>query len=250
MTLIATAISQYGIVHAADGRLTSYPQHVTAGRRVFALGFASAALSVTGRYEVGGAALDEWMLAAIEEYRLTTERPTLSAFAARLRERLIPHTNPHHRRMIQVAGYAEEGQYAHPELYFLRNIPGKAPDGTYCEPSGEFHLTEDFWSRDYLSDETRATVDSGGAHIYYNGFPSERLAYMMLHRRIHDFYRQVWSSSRRFRSPSSLEEMAVFVELTLNATAAFLGSGDHHGDRSQLGLQLEIIPAPPNAIRL
>jgi hypothetical protein len=57
MTLILTAISEYGIIHSTDPRLSTYPRHVTVGRRVFALGFADAALSVTEGYEIGGEVL-------------------------------------------------------------------------------------------------------------------------------------------------------------------------------------------------
>ena len=250
MTLIATAISKYGIIHAADSRLTTYPSHVTAGPRVFALGFASAAVSVTGGYEVDGLPLDGWMVKAVDDYRLTAELPTLSGFAECLRERLSPQSQPRHRRMIHVAGYSNDGHQAHPEHYFVRNVRQKTRDGRYGRPGGRFHVTEEFWTRDYLDRDTRETIASGGAHIYLNGYPAERIAYMLLNQRIHGFYQEIWASSSRYRRPRSLIELARFIELSLDATATFLGVGDHADGRMTSPLEVKLIAPPVNVANL
>jgi hypothetical protein len=249
MTLIATAISRYGIVQAVDARLTSHPQHLTPGRRIFSVGFASASLSVTGSYSVDGRALDEWVVGAIDDYERSTNRPTLRGLAERLRDRL-PLAAPIHRRMIHLAGYATDGDHAHPELYFLRNFHGTTPEGDYDEPGVEFFVNEQFWTRDHRNQEVSETLASGGAQLYLNGAPQTRIAYRLLNQRLHDFYRQLWSSSKLFRSPQTLQEIATLVDLDLRVTAAFLGSAHHQVTSAPNGPEIELIPAPSNAVEL
>jgi hypothetical protein len=251
LTLIATAISQYGIVQAADPRLTSYPHHIAAGQRIFRLGFLNAILSVTGRYAVAGEPLDRWMAAAIDDYERTTSRPSLSAFVEQLRERLTRQRDPISRRAIHIAGYVGSGRHAHAELYYLRNIRGRAPDGSYGRPGREFIVSEEFWSQDYSREETRDTLREGGARMYLDGYPEKRIGYMLLHKRIHDFYQQLWrSGSKTFRSPRSLEDIASLVELDMRVAATFLIAGDYGWRRTEHSLEVEVIPAPGNTISI
>ena len=250
MTLIATAISQYGIVLAADSTLTSYPRHFAPGRRVFKLGFGNAALSVTGGYEVAGEPLDQWMTAAIDDYQRTARRPNLSAFVEQLRERLTLQRDPIRRRAIHVAGYVGDGTRAHPEVFYVRNIRGRAADGGYGRPGREFMVSEVFWSLDYSRLETRDALREGGARMYLDGFAEKRIAYMLLHKRIHEFYGQLWrSGSKMFRRPRSLEDIASLVELDMRVAATFLVTGDNGLGRAGGSLEVEVIPAPANAIR-
>jgi hypothetical protein len=250
MTLIATAISQYGIVLAADPTLTSYPRHFAPGRRVFKLGFGNAALSVTGGYEVAGEPLDQWMAAAIDDYKRTAERPSLNAFVEQLGERLTLQRDPIGRRAIHVAGYVGDGTRTHPEVYYLRNIRGRSADGGYGRPGRKFIVSEVFWSLDYPRAETRAALRDGGARMYLDGFPEQRIAYMLLHLRIHEFYEQLWrSGSRMFQRPRSLEDIASLVELDMRIAATFLMTGDNGLGRAGDSLEVEVIPAPANATR-
>jgi hypothetical protein len=250
MTLIATAISQYGIILAADPSLTSYPRYFAAGRRVFNLGFGNAALSVTGGYEVAGERLDQWMEAVIDNYKRTATQASLSAFVEQLCERLTAQRDPIRRRAIHVAGYVGHGTRAHPEVYYLRNIRGSAADGGYGRPGREFIASEVFWSLDYRGEETRDTLREGGARVYLDGFPDKRIAYMLLHKRIHDFYEQVWrSGSKMFHRPRSLEDIAALVELDMRVAATFLVSDDHRLGRAGDSLEVEVLPALANANR-
>jgi hypothetical protein len=251
LTLIATAVSQHGIVHAADPTLTSYPRHIAAGRRIFKLAFASGALAVTGRYTIGGKPLDEWIVGEIDAYAHVTSEPTLSDFAEWLRQRLSHLPDPISRRAIHLSGYANEGKRVHPEVHYIRNVSGRAHDGGYGRPSRQYLASEEFWSSDYARDETRETLGQGGARMYLDGFPAKRVEYMLLHKRIHDFYRQLWQSSESFRSPRSLGEIASLVELDMRVTATFLGAGTaHHPPPVVTGPEMGITPAPVNAVRL
>jgi hypothetical protein len=251
MTLLATAVSRHGIVQAADPRLTSYPNHIAAGQRIFRLEFLNAMLSITGAYVVAGEPLDQWVAGAIDDYRRTAEQPRLNAFVEKLRERLTQERDRIQRRVIHVAGYVGDGARAHPEVYYLRNIRRTAPDGSYGRPGREFIVSEEFWSMDFSRAETRDTLREGGARMYLDGFPEKRIAYMLLHKRIHDFYGQLWrSSSKVFRRPRSLKDIAGLVELDMRVAATFLPTGGSASRGAENSLEVAVIPAPLNAIRL
>ena len=245
MTLIATAISRHGIVLAADPNLTSRTEQSGNGPRVFRLEFLEAAMSVTGGYEVGGVPMDRWMAAAIGEYQQTATHPSLKAFVDHLRRRLTLLRDPVRRRAIHVAGYVGEGSQAHAEVYYLRNIHGRAHDGSYGPAKRAFIANEEFWNRDYPREETQDTLREGGARMYLDGLPEKRIAYMLLHQWTHDFYRQLWTGSTMFHRPGSLQDIASLVELDLRIAGTFLGARDHGSHRSGDRLEVEMIPAPP-----
>src|SRR5438132_1473193 len=70
VTLIVTAITNHGIVHASDSNLTADEGRVLAGRgtKVFRLGFTEAAVSVAGAFSVARERMDKWMPDAITAY--------------------------------------------------------------------------------------------------------------------------------------------------------------------------------------
>jgi hypothetical protein len=249
MTLIATAISAHGIVQAANPRLTSYPDKFVPGPRVFKLTFLNATLAVTGGYEVAGTPLDRWIVATIDQYKRTADPPSLRGFVEHLRQSLTPQPAPIHRRVIHVAGYVRGRTRTHPEVYYLRNIRGRAPDGSYGRPGREYIVDEHFWTFDYLRKDTKMTLREGGARMYLDGFPRNRIAYMVLHQRLHEFYRQIWQTSTRFRSPRSIEDIRALVELDMRATETFLGPRIQHL-RMPSPLDIELIPAPANSAKL
>jgi hypothetical protein len=152
--------------------------------------------------------------------------------------------------MIHLAGYATDGDRAHPEMYFVRNFRGSSPLGYYDEPGAEFFVSEEFWSRDYRSEQNRETVASGGAHLYLNGSPKTRIAYLVLNQRLHDFYRQTWAASKRFRSPRTLQELATLIEIDMRLTSAFLGSIGKKVNADPAQIEMELIPAPSGALQL
>ena len=251
MTLIATAISRYGIVQAADPNLTSYPDRFVAGQRIFRLDFLNATLAITGGYAVAGVPLDQWTIAAIDDYKRKAKRASLKGLVDQLRIGLTREGNPRHRRVIHAAGYVrDEKRRFHPEVYYLRNIRGRTPDGGYGRAGREFTLSEEFWSLDYSRTETQDTLREGGFRMYLDGFPERRIAYMLLHLRIHDFYQQVWQSSKVFRRPRSLDDIAALVDLDMRVAAAFLASAEHGSRRGVDSLEVEVIPAPAGSLKL
>ena len=86
--------------------------------------------------------------------------------------------------------------------------------------------------------------------MYLDGFPEKRIAYMLLHLRVHEFYGQVWrSGSKMFHRPHSLEDIASLVELDMRVAATFLMTGDNGLGRPGDSLEVEVISPPANAIR-
>jgi hypothetical protein len=250
MTLIATAISKHGLVHAAVAGLTSYPKHQTNGKRVFRLGFLNAAMTVTGGYVVDGREpLDEWIPTALEQYAQTAEAPTVGGFAEYLTERLTPQPNPLHRRMIHIAGYVEDNNVSHPVHYFVRNVLTTKRDGSYGRAGRSFFVSEEYWTRDHRNPDIRNAIAAGGAHVYLNGFPDCRISYLALHQRMHDLYQRMWSASRHFHPPRSLEDLAAFLALDLRGTVAFLGTGKRDGQAMDgMTVEVDSIPAPARAV--
>lgn len=250
MTLIATTISKHGIIHASDSNLTSPSGAITSGKKVFRLGFVEGAVSVAGAYGVSRQPMDVWMQAAIDEYA-QNEGPALRGFAEFLRQRLTVQADPTRSSLLHVAGYVEAEGRSWPEFHFVRNIEGMNPDGSYGAPKREFDVSEDFWTRDYQQKETKEAVASGGAQLYFNGFPDGRIAYLAVNRQLQDFYRQVWSRPGwRFRAPHTLDELARFVELDIRIICTLFQSSDYPSAYIGGEVQVEKIPAPANAVSL
>jgi hypothetical protein len=87
MTLIATVISNLGIIQASDSNLTRSRGPVGTGLKAFRLGFADGALALAGAYSVGTESMDNWLPACITSYSASAT-PSLRGFASHLAARL------------------------------------------------------------------------------------------------------------------------------------------------------------------
>ena len=148
MTLIATQVSQYGIVLATDSNLTdSAYRFARQSRKNFELPHQRGGLSVAGCWSVDGVPMDEWMPRFIARPE-TFAGGSLAAFAGHLRMALESEMLPAEKRlgsMIHIAGYAREGDGFHPEFYFVRNFEKSEDDGRYSGISDTFASDEHFW---------------------------------------------------------------------------------------------------------
>jgi len=147
VTLIATAISRYGVIHAADSNLTDPATGESSkGQKVFGLGFMNGGLAIAGTYDIEGKPMDTWMPAFIN----ACGKPTLRGFAKSLAERLTQVVGDSRLLLVHIAGYVDEGDTAHPELFFVRNFRTIDPiNGAYVGRLSAFQLSEDFWNRDF-----------------------------------------------------------------------------------------------------
>src|SRR6266704_3330599 len=227
MTLIATVISNHGIIQASDSNLTSSSGSVGAGPKVFRLGFADGALALAGAYAVGTERMDNWLPACIASYSASAA-PSLSGFANHLAAQLESSPTPGKARLFHIAGYAHGAGGVHPEFYFVRNIQDiNVTTGAYEGVTSNYQVTEDFWTRDYLQAPAGMFV-AGGSQRYFNGYPSGRIAYLGAMRKLQEFYEQVWHKpSWKFRRPASLDELAAFVRLELETINTLFTSSDY-----------------------
>ena len=143
MTLIRTVIAPFGIIQASDSNL-SRKQVDLFGRRivspagevkkVFALGFANAAVAVCGPYRVGRIGMDRWMPRFIRTYA-RTNTPTLRGFAERLKTELEPLLGLGNDCLYHIAGYAWQDGSWRPQMWFVTNVGGiDNSTGNYVGP--------------------------------------------------------------------------------------------------------------------
>jgi len=253
MTLIATHISKFGIVQASDSNLTAGTQTAGPGKKVFDLPFAVGALAVAGTYSVGGREMDAWMSDCIDAYG-KGPNPNLPAFAEHLRARLSTELTGDERdelTLVHISGYVDGLEGAHPVLLFVNNIRGLNADGTYIGPgTKECQLTEDFWARDYpTNNNTRLAMATGGWHSYFNGFPEGRIAYLVLTRRLGAFFAETRSvPGWKFRVPKSLEELGAVIELELRTMDVLFRISDYPAPYIGGEPQVRLISPPANAL--
>jgi hypothetical protein len=250
MTLIATVISNQGIIQASDSNLTAPGQPVGTGPKIFNLGFADGAISLAGAYAVGAESMDRWLPACIASYA-TSAAPSLSGFANYLAAQLQSSPTPGEARLFHIAGYVSNGSGVHPEFYFVRNIEDINPrTGDYQGVTSNYQVSEDFWGRDYRQ-APAGMFTAGGFQRYFNGYPSGRIAYLGATQRLQEFYQQVWSEpSWKFRPPKSIDELAAFVRLELETINTLFTSSDYPSPYIGGAIQIEMIPAPSEAISL
>jgi hypothetical protein len=253
VSLIATAISQLGIVQASDSNITAEDKLSRQARKVFRIPSVGGALALAGTYRVGGAAMDAWMPAAIDAYGAMSGQ-TLSGFAEFLRERLSKELTAEEHAMgtlVHIAGYVEVEGAAHPEFWFVRNIAGMDEvTGDYIGQE-RFDISEDFWTRDYQTPEVRAALAGSFEQRYFNGYAAGRIAYLGFIQRFRAFLGQVWAEPTwSFRQPTSIEELARFIELEIQFIGTLFFSSDYAAPYIGGQVQIEKIPAPPNAIPL
>lgn len=254
MSLILTVISREGIIHAADSNLSNNQGPAGTGKKVFTVPYLEAALSVAGSYSVAGVRMDRWMPQAIAAYG-TSATPTMLGLGEYLRTRLETEMFRPEKNggcLIHLCGYVPATDGTHPELYFIRNITGIDPEtGAYTGFTETFALSEDFWTRDYLTAETQNSLASGGQQMYINGYPAGRIGYLALTRHFGEFLRAIWSKPQwRFRAPATLAESALLVNLQLSAIGTLFQVSDYPAPYIGGDVQMEQLPAPPNCITL
>jgi hypothetical protein len=252
MTLISTVVSNYGIIQASDSNLTGARGAAGAGRKVFTVDFASAALSIAGSYSVGGERIDSWMPTAIQAYAASTKAPTLAGLAAFLGARLsdeITGTERDFGSLIHLAGYVDLDGSAHPEFFFIRNIASiDQQTGGYIGRTERFQVTEDFWTRDYQTVETKNALRLRGSQRYFNGYPDGRIAYVGATKMLQNYLAQVWGEPQlRFRPPTSLDELAAFVDVEIRTVGAMFQSSDYDAPFIGGEVQIERILPPAGA---
>ena len=169
--------------------------------------------------------MESWMPEFIEMHA-SSGQPSLQDFAYRLRDSLAEqmlHEERSSGSLIHIAGFTWSGEQVHPEFWFVRNVGSiDQSTGEYSEPSSDFLVSEDFWSRDWPTHNRAKAFKENGYQVYVNGFASGRIGFVLLHQVIDQGFRAIWANPGgwphwKFRPPQSLQETEAFVRLTVQA---------------------------------
>jgi len=256
MSLIVTQISQFGIIHASDSKLTETRsgKDIDAGsvRKVFPIPYLDSGLSIAGSFTIGGQPLEEWIKDFIENQK-KEKTLLLSDFANRLRDelqyRMLPQEK-HDGSIIHIAGYVQSGSFRHPEFWFIRNIKKiDESTGEYIGAGEEFTISEDFWNRDCLERDFMKEFKKGTKiyRLYINGMAEARISFNILQDDILAFLRKVWANSNwKFRPPNSLDEMLILIELYMEVITKMFRISNYDVFYVGGSIQSYLIPQPAN----
>jgi len=251
MSLILTHINRFGIIHASDSNLSAPGQDVIEGKKVFAIEYLNAGLSLAGTYSVDGTDMNIWMEEFIEAQRVA-EVSTLKQFSEILQQRLQSSLRGNEFLlgcMIQISGYSETNGVTHPELWFLRNIHAiNSETGQYENSDETIAISEDFATRDLL---LNTTIDRYNFrehefdYSYFNGFAPGRISYHYLTRSLDLFFNYVWSNEIwKFRPPSNLNDYKLLINSYISTIDTLFQLSDEYGRRIGGKPQFHLIPAP------
>jgi hypothetical protein len=251
MSLILTHINRFGIIHASDSNLSIPGQDVIEGKKVFAIDFLNAGLSIAGTYSVDGTDMNIWMEEFIENQR-DAKVGTLKQFSEILQQRLqssLRENEFHLGCMIQISGYSETNGVIHPEFWFLRNIHSiNRETGQYENIDETIAISEDFATRDLLYN---TTIDKYNFrehefdYSYFNGFAPGRISYHYLTRSLDTFFNNIWSNKKwKFRPPSNLNDYKLLINSYILTIDTLFQLSDDYGRVIGGNPQFYLIPAP------
>jgi hypothetical protein len=254
MTLIASAISKYGIVQASDSNVSDETVSVGIERRVFHLGFTNATLAIAGASSVDGQSMDTWMPACISIYGESSQ-PTLAGFAKHLAGRLgqeMQEGEWQERGMIRIGGYVSHPPGVHPELWSVQNVTNIEPNvGEETGIGRTWHVGEEFWARDYRRIGTRLALASGLYCHYFSGITPGGIAFNDVSQLLHEFFQEVWQHQTwKFRAPRTLDELATIVALSIRAIGTLYRGSDYPAPYVGGDVQVEKLSPPHNAVEL
>jgi hypothetical protein len=202
MTIIVTHISRNGIVHAADSNLTLPEGGVRTGAKLFKIQRLNSALTITGKYSVGGTPMDRWMRDFISD----DTAGSLAGFVDNLRDAMNRVATSDEKRLgyfIHVAGYAGSGQTSHPEFHKVSNCEIDQQTGDYVSGATLYSAQEPL----------STPFPPGYGQSFFNGFPSGRQAYLALYKQMAAYRSSVWATpSWKFRPPHDVHEEAAYLK--------------------------------------
>jgi hypothetical protein len=256
VTIIISVVSDHGLIQASDSNVTrSSSPDAYSGKKVFRLEFSEGAVALAGTYRAWEESMDTWMPSCISDYA-STESPTQEGFANYLIGRLKTDLTTPERKMatmFQIVGYVSDDDGVHPGLHFVRNWSTINPStGAYEGIQPTFHVSEDFWNRDYPNDRAAGQLRLGWYRSYFNGTPDGRIAFYEFMQRFERFLGEVWSQQPtwKFRPPQSLDEFTSIVELQIRTVGTLYRMSDYDAPFIGGDPQIETIPPPTGAVRL
>ena len=221
MTLIITYINKFGIIHASDSNLTSNGANAGVGQKTFDIPFLKAGLTFAGDYCIDGKSADIWINNFIKQQE-SRSNLSLKEFVETItdniqrskREGEISGGN-----IIHIAGYVEIEGKSFPAFYVISNVNFDKDTGGYTKAREDFGFSEDFLRRDNPKNNLLARFQNETtlSQIYINGFPSGRISYLILQKKINQFFETIWNEKQwMFRPPKDIEESKKLVKLYMN----------------------------------
>ena len=134
----------------------------------------------------------------------------------------------------------------------MRNVQGiDATTGEYTGVVAQFHVSEDFWTRDCPQHHLMQAFQQGHYWVYVNGFAAGRMSFVMLQQVLNQAYWTIWRNPWNnpnwgFRPPRSLEETKALVKLNVQAICTLFQLSDYSAPYIGGNIQMHLIPQPLN----
>lgn len=256
MTLIITHISRYGIIHASDSNLTG-PDDKDAGtgQKTYPVTYLNAGLTVAGNYSVSGTHMNIWMNSFVDQQKTIADN-TIKKFGNALKDELQHKMQSDEKAngcIIHLAGYAEDNGKSYPEFYLISNVHKINPlTGEYEDIDENFGISEDFWNRDCPRQDMMSKFKNENVFVYQryiNGFPSGRISYNIVTKKLDEFLEKVWAvQGWQFRQPRSLDDVERLVKLYMQVISDLFILSDYNARYIGGGIQTHKIPQPANIV--
>lgn len=249
MTLIASYINKFGVIVASDSNLTSREGNSGNGQKVFPIPFLNSALAYSGRYDIRGRDLDEWMSDFILNAPNTCD--TINEFVQNLTTHLNLDFNGNEDdiSIIHICGYSTFEYHSYLEHWHISNT-ALLNTGSYRTPITEFHYSNDFNSRtEQANRDFLITLDntSENNQFYINGFPPGRMSYMFLKQNLEEMLHAIRQQPGwHFNSPKNLFETASQLKMYFHLISEMFKMSDYNALYVGGDIQTFLIPAPLN----
>lgn len=254
MTLIATYINQFGIVHASDSNLTKDKGNSGFGQKVFSIPHLNSGLTYSGAYSINGISVDIWMNEFISGSFFTTT--TLEEFCKQISDRMsseMRNNEINEITIIHLSGYIEYENHLHLEFWHISNTELDEKTGNYKSAKPEFKIVNDFNSRTNPQHKNRLkNLDLNlKNHLFYiNGYPPGRISYMIVKSFLDEALDNIWENSDwQFRRPNNIFETSIMIKLYFEFINKLFIMSKHKALYIGGEIQTHLIPVPQNLLK-
>lgn len=250
MTLIATYINKFGIIHISDSNLSTSKGNAGFGQKVFPVPNLNSALSYSGSYSVNGETIDKWM----NNFILSTYAysKSIEEFTENLSRKLTSEMRDYEiaqPTIIHIAGYSKGELFSHVEFWHISNT-GLQDDGEYSVGKSEFNFENDFNSlKNPKDEENLAGFDKHPLlnQWFINGFPPGRITHQYLKQKLDPFLAEIWKiDGWKFREPRNIFESAEIIKTYFQLLIKLFVMSDYPAMYIGGEIQTHLIPAPPD----
>lgn len=253
MTLIASYITQFGIIQASDSNLTSDIGNTGYGQKIFPIPHLNASMAYSGVYSINGTALDIWINDFIAGSYYSAN--TIEEFTKQLSKRLnseIREYEVSEVSIMHIAGFQKQDYISFVEHWHISNS-NLLDNGMYDDPEDSFHYSNDFNS--FKNEDDRALLrkfDTNSlVHKYYiNGFPPGRISSVVIKQKLDQSLNIIWSNPDwKFKKPENIFEFSNLVKLYFDFVIRLFPMSNYNAMYIGGDIQTHLIPAPQNLLK-